>query len=515
MTEIIDIALSDLHLSAVHHRTVWNINPLKESIARRGIISPLVVRVRAEGGYEIGAGARRRRAAAELGLETVPCLVRDLDEETLIAIQFEENDGREGLHPMDEAMYFSDLHRLGLDAEAIGTKLGRTAKQVAARMRLLGMSPAARLAYVAGRFDEAAALALASTTDLDKQDDVLAALGAGSLTPGEIPGYIRRTFTASLEDVPWRMSDGLLVAKAGACSVCPKRSDVQRALFDGETPGLRCLDVDCWRTKMAAQLAAERRRPGVVVFDQPAEAVYAPDGSQPENGLRPVVLRSSGMVDADARCPLVLLHKTWREAVFSNLPESAEAPTVYLSVDQDGRPRFLMREAVAAKLVKKTAAAKLAMAERKAEREAVAESAKLVATPDHSAPPAVSQNEAKAAAKARKAMVSCLARAIVDSPEDTWPWVAKRILDGATPRSRAAAVELLASEIREVREEVDIPKPAANSDGLIELIDTSTRQARRVATAILLFEEADVVGDLNAAVKELAESCDIDIGAIK
>jgi len=483
------VRLQHLHPEVFHHRTVWNLTPLRDSIAENGVIEPLVVRRRKEGGYWITCGVRRSKAAEMAGLKTVPCLEQELDDVDAVALQVDENAQREGLHPIDEALYYDELHNRGMDHAAIAKRLCVKKRDVIRRMRLLALGAKARKAFVDGRFDEAAAFALASTTDLAKQADVLSALDAGALQPDEISGYVQKTFTAQLDDVPWRMTDEKLVMKAGACSTCPKRSDVQRDLFGADQQGLRCLDVDCWRAKMDATWQRETARPEVSIHEQDADSLFVLGGD------RPKVLRSSGMVDADASCPHVI-SSTWREAVFRAVPEGAEPPSVYLARDQDGRPRFLMRESIVSRLVKKSDATRPTEPDD---------------TPEKTDAATSDASDRRREGKIRRQIVLGLAERATAGDQDTWGWVAACVVESATARSLAAASELLEDSIKTIDQAVKI----AGKEGLVALSMTSNRQARRVATAVLIFEEADAISEVSPSLQALAKLCEIDLDAIE
>lgn len=489
MPETVDqVRMQYLHPEVFHHRTLWGDMPaLRDSIADHNVIEPLIIRDRKEGGYWITCGVRRFKAAGMAGLKTIPCIKRELDDADAIAMQVDENQQREGLHPIDEALYYEELANRGMNHEAIAKRFQVKKRDVVRRLKLLALSPKARKAFIDGRFDEEAALDLAIglTGDAARQADVLAALDAGTLQPEEISAYVRREFTANLDDVPWRMTDEKLVVKAGPCTTCHKRSDVQRDLFGADQKGLRCLDVGCFRGKMEATWQRELARPEVALHEQAADALFVLGEG------RPRVLRSSGMVDADAPCPHVTGF-TWRESVFKVIPEGADTPTVYLARDQDGRPRFLFRESTVGKIVKKS---DLAKAE--------------VANDAPSDGPDPTQQSTRAENKIRKQVVLQLALIVSSGDYDVWGWVTERILDSATPRSVSLAAAMLEPTIRGIESAAKLEgKP-----GLLELARQSNRQAKRVAAAVLIFEEADVASEINDALALLAAQCDIDIVA--
>lgn len=488
-------AISTGHLveSTWHHRTLWgDLTKLSESIREHGVIEPLIVRSVGVDRWEIVCGVRRYRAAKLINLMAVPCMVVELDDSAAIAMQVEENREREGMHPMDEALYFEDLSSRGMDNDGIARRFQARRRDVVRRLKLLSLSAKARKAFTAGAFDEESALSLA-TVDSARQHDILAAIDAGGLSADDITNYVHRTFMAQLDDVPWRMSDEALVPSAGSCTKCPKRSDAQRDLFAEESRGLKCLDVDCHRQKMDAAWQGTMRGATeglVTVLDEPDHALFIPA----QSGSRPAVMRSSGMVDEQGQCPHVP-GLTWADAVTRALKPGADKPTVYVARDQDGRPRFLMRESIVVRMVKKSAAGMEAAAEKLAERD----------------PVLVDEGAAtRAEGKIRRAVVARFAELVVTGESDTWSWVAERCIRNAMPRTVTQVAEIL----REAIQRLEVPV-ADDMIALIELTRESNRQARRVATAVMIFEESDVVGEISPALHVLAASCDMDIATVE
>lgn len=79
---------------------------MADSIAQYGVLVPGIVRPRSEGGYEIIAGHRRRRGSELAGKETMPALVRDLDDDEAIIIMVDSNLQREKLLPSEKAFAY-------------------------------------------------------------------------------------------------------------------------------------------------------------------------------------------------------------------------------------------------------------------------------------------------------------------------------------------------------------------------------------------------------------------------
>ena len=84
---------------------------LAESIRAQGLIQPVVLRPRLEGGYELIAGERRWRAAREAGITTVPAVVREADDRDSLLLGLVENVAREDLSPVEEARALRDPAR--------------------------------------------------------------------------------------------------------------------------------------------------------------------------------------------------------------------------------------------------------------------------------------------------------------------------------------------------------------------------------------------------------------------
>ena len=77
-----------------------------ESIARSGVITPGIVRPRQEGGYEIIAGHRRKRGSELAGKETMPVIIRDLDDDEAVLLMVDSNLQREKILPSEKAFAY-------------------------------------------------------------------------------------------------------------------------------------------------------------------------------------------------------------------------------------------------------------------------------------------------------------------------------------------------------------------------------------------------------------------------
>ena len=103
-----------------------------ESVKQYGVLSPLIARPRPKGGYEIISGHRRQHAAELAGLETLPVIVRQMDDEAAIILMVDSNLQREHILPSERAF----AYKMKLDAmKNQGTRSDLTSTQVVSKLR--------------------------------------------------------------------------------------------------------------------------------------------------------------------------------------------------------------------------------------------------------------------------------------------------------------------------------------------------------------------------------------------
>ncbi len=165
---------------------------LADSIAAQGIIQPIVVRPLTEGRYEIIAGERRWRAAQQAGLADIPVVVREVDEQTVIAIALIENIQRDDLKPLEEA---SALHRLlgefGLTHQQVAEAVGKSRTTVTNLLRLLELNDDVKQSLEAGRLEMGHARALLGLRGL-QQSHAAAQVVTRGLSVRETEKLVRR-----------------------------------------------------------------------------------------------------------------------------------------------------------------------------------------------------------------------------------------------------------------------------------------------------------------------------------
>ena len=139
------------------------INELSQSIAKHGILSPILVRETGAGGYELIAGERRLRAAKQAGLQKAPCMVDSAEDQLSLELALIENLQREDLNPIEEARGYDRLKReFSLTQDKIAEVTGKARSSVANSMRLLNLPTAVIDLLYSGDLEKGHAKILAS-----------------------------------------------------------------------------------------------------------------------------------------------------------------------------------------------------------------------------------------------------------------------------------------------------------------------------------------------------------------
>ena len=140
---------------------------LADSIAKRGVIQPIIVRPLGTG-YQIVAGERRWRAAQKAQLHRIPAIVRDFDEAETLEIALIENIQREDLNPIEEAEAYRKLiAEFGHSQDAVSRLVGKSRSHVANLMRLLDLPAGVQRAVIEQRLSMGHARALIGVEDCE------------------------------------------------------------------------------------------------------------------------------------------------------------------------------------------------------------------------------------------------------------------------------------------------------------------------------------------------------------
>lgn len=240
---------------------------------------PLVVRPRPEGtGYEIGAGHRRSRAAKAAGISHVPCIVREMSDVEFLDVLNFDNTGREDVHPLHEAAGWQAwMEKTGKGVLDIAARIGQSKEYVYQRLKYSALVPDARKAFLDAEISAGHAVLIARLQAADQPKALKFAMAADwkGNRPGirQLAEFIQRDVHLDMARAQFDVSDAGLVAAAGSCDACPKRTknspELLLAIEQVADPDLDdCTDPACFNSKVTAhlvqvkaKLAAEGKKP--------------------------------------------------------------------------------------------------------------------------------------------------------------------------------------------------------------------------------------------------------------
>ncbi len=172
-----EILLTEISVNPYQPRNRFEEEALEElsaSVAELGILSPLLVRKRSAGGFELVAGERRYRAAQKAGLKQVPVLVREFTDLESLEVALVENLQRQDLNAIEEAEGYQRLiDEFGLTQESVAQRVGKARASVANALRLLKLVPPVRKLVADGTLSQGHAKALMGL-ELPEEQELLA-----------------------------------------------------------------------------------------------------------------------------------------------------------------------------------------------------------------------------------------------------------------------------------------------------------------------------------------------------
>lgn len=170
---------------------------LSKSIKAQGIMQPILVRTIDAERYEIIAGERRWRAAQLAGLTQVPVIVREVADESALAMSLIENIQRENLNPLETAMGIERLIReFGMTHQTAGDALGSSRSAITNLLRLLNLASPVQDLMMQGKIDMGHGRALLAL-NAAKQTEIAHLIAHKQLSVRETEKLIKR-----IEHVP-------------------------------------------------------------------------------------------------------------------------------------------------------------------------------------------------------------------------------------------------------------------------------------------------------------------------
>lgn len=169
-----------------------SLTSLADSIKAQGIMQPILVRPLVAGGYEIIAGERRWRAAQIAGLAQIPAIVREVPDESALALSLIENIQREDLNPLEAALGIQRLiEEFGMTHQTAGQALGSSRSAITNLLRLLNLAEPAQELIMQGKIDMGHGRALLALS-AEKQIEVALLIVQKQLSVRETESLIKR-----------------------------------------------------------------------------------------------------------------------------------------------------------------------------------------------------------------------------------------------------------------------------------------------------------------------------------
>lgn len=166
--DIIEIPLNEIRSNPYQPRKTFDEETLKElaeNIKEYGVLQPIIVKKSIKG-YELIAGERRTKASKLAGLETIPAIVKDYDDQEMMEIALIENIQREDLNPIDEAAAYDNIIKIsGMTQEEFANKFGKSRSHVTNMLGLLKLPNATKNLVEIGKISMGHARALSKLND--------------------------------------------------------------------------------------------------------------------------------------------------------------------------------------------------------------------------------------------------------------------------------------------------------------------------------------------------------------
>jgi ParB/RepB/Spo0J family partition protein len=275
------IPLDQIQPSPTNPRKTFDeskLRELAESIKLQGVLQPILVRplrktttgalvggdlnetLKAWPGlaanlcYELVAGERRWRASKIAGVETIPALVRDLDDKATLEIQVIENLQRSDLSPLEEAEgYRALLDRHGYTADGLADKIGKSKSYVYARLKLNNLPEQAREALIRGDLPATVGELIGRLPSLEMREKLWETWFDDDDPPSfrDAKDIIESQFMRELKGAPFSQTDKKLLPEVGSCKDCPKRTGNNRNEYPDGRADI-CTDVACFKLKVEA-----------------------------------------------------------------------------------------------------------------------------------------------------------------------------------------------------------------------------------------------------------------------
>jgi ParB family chromosome partitioning protein len=189
------VPLSEVFPNPDQPRRDFNPEELKEladSIKIHGVLQPIIVSEKVDGGYNLVAGERRFRASKLLNLPTIPAIVKVLENEQQLEVALIENIQRSELNALEEAFAYQRLiEEFGLTQQDVADKVGKSRSVVANTLRLLTLPEAVQKALIEKKISMSQARAILGISDQNEQLEMLKSMLGEKITVRDLEQKVR------------------------------------------------------------------------------------------------------------------------------------------------------------------------------------------------------------------------------------------------------------------------------------------------------------------------------------
>jgi ParB family chromosome partitioning protein len=205
-----DIKINDIEPNKKQPRKTFDdskLNELAESIKKHGIVQPIIVK-KEDDIYRIIAGERRWRAAKIAGLQTVPAILKELDDREIVEVALIENLQREDLNPIEEAEAYEKLIKeFEMTQEEISEIVGKSRPAIANSLRLLSLSDEVRKMLIDGEITSGHGRTLLMIEDSELQEGIANEIVKNKYSVRETEKLIKRLKETKLKETDERKKE--------------------------------------------------------------------------------------------------------------------------------------------------------------------------------------------------------------------------------------------------------------------------------------------------------------------
>lgn len=196
-----NIPISEIVPNAEQPRKVFDHQSLEDlvaSIKKHGIMQPITVTEKSDGGYELIAGERRLRASQIAGKATIPAIVRSATAQEKLELALIENIQRQDLNPLEEAFAYKRLiEGFTLTQQQVAEQVGKSRPAIANMIRLLDLPEEIQRALSDGKISVGKARALLSLRDEKEQMKVFKSMTGEGITVRDVERAVEQKGAAS------------------------------------------------------------------------------------------------------------------------------------------------------------------------------------------------------------------------------------------------------------------------------------------------------------------------------